>query len=214
MKIKDILDNTSVVDNGRIKRKKEFIGISCKKTKKAVEQQLKDAISQCESLNALMRLHNLRLPALNFIRGSPSDAPETAISPQVNITDKTQSQIDEEELELNKRIHRAKDITYMSDKQYQVFRDITQLSMPPIHAVKSLQKQLNREQLLPKSNEYGLYFDACDKIQLVLEKKLPNMTLEKPKIVRINIRADATLVGRDQKFMNICFNLPDEGKEI
>ena len=72
----------------------------------------------------------------------------------------------------------------------------------------------NKDQLMPNSNEFGLYFNASDKIRLVVNKKLDKLKLGRPNLLRINIRGDATIVGRNQKFFNFCFNLPDEGTRL
>ena len=73
--------------------------------------------------------------------------------------------------------------------------------------------ELNREQLMPETNDYGLFLNAADKIRLVVEKKLQQnkIKLSQTKALRVNLRGDATLVGRSHKFLNFCFNLPDEG---
>ena len=91
----------------------------------------------------------------------------------------------------------AKDFVYMSNQQYEDFRRISQLELPSIHVVKSIQNGLNREQLIPERNEYGLYFNCADKMRLVVAKKLDKLTLTSPLLLRVNIRADATIVGKD-----------------
>ena len=203
----------NLLTNPSLVKESHFFSLS-RDAQQRIESKIKQAIAVNIDLNSILKRHGIRLQKMSFNRIDKTDQLDEFIPPQITFIDKTQRQIDEEQKKSNERVQKAKDFVFMSNDSYKDFRRISQLDMPTLYIVKSIQGALNREQLVPNANQHGLYFNCIERIQLILEKKLDKLTLVKPNVLRINIRGDATHVGRNEKFLNFCFNLPDEGRQI
>ena len=107
-------------------------------TRNLIERTIRKALAANEELTSVLANYKIRLRSLDFIRADDEDEIDAYIPPQLNFINKTQSQVDEEQKKSHQRIQMAKDMIFMSDKNYEVFRNISQLEMPSLTSVKCI----------------------------------------------------------------------------
>jgi hypothetical protein len=132
--------------------------------------------------------------------------------PKINIffVNKTVTRLRDDSEKYLQLASMVKDQLMISDFAWASMRKLLELDIPSIYYIRNSRYQLNEN--LPKllTNIHGIYYIADEKIKWVLEKKIKNMKI-KNNTVRISLRGDKTISGRNQSFFNFCFSLPDEG---
>ena len=88
---------------------------------------------------------------------------------KLNFIEKTKSEIETDKLETVMRVQMAKDMSFLADDNYTMFRKISKINeLPSIHYIRKERERING--LLPsiKSNKFGLYCPVEEKIILLI----------------------------------------------
>ena len=56
----------------------------------------------------------------------------------------------------------AKDICFISDKSYALFKILTQLEIPTIHYIRTQRLKINKEMPAIFSNKFGAFFNSSE----------------------------------------------------
>jgi hypothetical protein len=97
----------------------------------------------------------------------------------------------------------------MSDYGYKIFREITNLNIPPLSVIRAHLDILNSK--MPKIivDSFGKHYDTHEKIKYVLEHEIKYLNIQN-NTIRISIRGDKTICGKNESFFNFCFSLIDD----
>ena len=149
--IANFLENPAMVDK-RTKKEKRRLDKTIRKEKQKdyfsykhpvsirnIENAFKEAIAENEKLATLMKKYNVNLTSVQFTRKDEHDELDEIIPPKFTFIEKTRRQLDEEKSKSNERVQIAKDLIYMSNENYEIFRRVSQLDMPSLHVVKTIQ---------------------------------------------------------------------------
>jgi len=142
--------------------------------------------------------YNMHVSNIRISSGSPD------CNTKISITKKSSYQ---ERLE---RSSRSKDICFISDNAYSLFREINELhdELASIHNIRVYRTDLSENIPELKSNKHGYFYDAIEKIKwhlLPLDKSGP---IFKNNTIKICLRGDKTL-AKNKSLFNFCFCLPD-----
>lgn len=208
LKISQILTNPGVLDSNFVnprERKNYF------ETTRAWQWQLRtkflDSLFSMQSVHQLFLDHGLRVGSINFIKAE-KDISLDEIKKQCSINVQIETKVDKDEQIY--RVAMARDLTFLSYNNYDVFNQTAQTKLPSSYFLRKQDEKINN--LMPQihTNDYGCYFKPLEKITWVLNLKINKFKL-KSNIIRICMRGDKTLVGSNQSFFNFLFSLPDEG---
>ena len=178
-----------------------------------LKQQIRAQILADKQLVQKLHDHGIEVDQILLVKRQPTSGPVRQI--QVDVVEKTRAQLDEEQTQLTERMSYVKDTSYLSNEQYRLFREqlFFNFKLPTLYSV--LKERHDLEDKLPKiyENAHGFFFDAAEKIKFILGLKLKHSSdvFKDKDTIKINFRGDGTLVGNSGKFLNFCFNLPDEG---
>ena len=206
--ISNIIKNTNKVSSeGEIVQSMKRKTYSDLVKKSRLHDQLIDQTTKNPKLNQILIDHGVRIESLTLGLHDPKN-----IEPKIKIkfVDKTETQLQNESDSFTLLSCMVKDQLMISDFSWAKIRKTLQLNIPSLHYIKKMQDSLSKSLPVFHKNIHGIYFIADEQIKWVLNKKINNMKIFNNKI-RISLRGDKTICGRNQSIFNFCFSLPDEG---
>ena len=180
--------------------------------KNLLKHQIRAQVLANKELVQRLLDHGIEVDQIVLVKKQSASLPQRLI--QVDVLDKTSAQLDDERSQLTQRMSNVKDIAFMSNEQYKLFREqlLPAFQLPTLYSLMTERNKL--EEILTKihENAHGFFFDAVEKIKHILSLKFQHSCVFNAKdTIKINFRGDGTLVGNNEKLLNFCFNLPDEG---
>jgi hypothetical protein len=110
------------------------------------------------------------------------------------------------------QVQGLKDITYLSDSNYQIWRNSNQNIGPSLHKLKEIRKVLNSIYPIHK-NIFGYYINPMHKIQLVINESLKLGTFTRHEEINIKLCGDGFNITRSNlKIINISFTVINQGQ--
>ena len=206
-------NNDSVIYNGSLvkeRKRQNYFNLGWDQ-RKVIKDMIINQIKANKQLNQLLIDHKICINAIEILK-SDADATNENEQLEINFIEKTKSELKLENQNFFQNVCMAKDMCYLSDEHYSLFRLLTllQLKLPSIYHVRKAREELNKSLPTIYKNEHGYYFNAEEKIKWILDKKINALKCQN-NTVKICIRGDKTDVGRNESFFNSCFTLPDEG---
>ena len=149
-------------------------------------------IQSNENLNSILDGHGVTIDSIKLLK---IDREQPFKEVTVEASNKTYTEI-LKELETNIRnTFMAKDVTFLSDGNYSLFRTLSQLEseLPTIHYLRKERDNINKKIPEIKKNDFGVFFNVEDKITWVLESKIDTLSL-KSNHINICLRGDKTII--------------------
>ena len=172
-----------------------------------LHDQIIDQATVNAKLNQILIDHGVVIQSLTLGLHDPE-----VVIPKIKIlfVNKTEKDLHDDDEKYTQLACMVKDQLMISDFAWAAMRKLLDLKLPTIHYIRKCRDNMN--DFLPKlhKNIHGLYYIDDERIKYVLNKKLITMKIVN-KTIRINLRGDKTISGRNQSFFNFCFVLPDEG---
>lgn len=105
-----------------------------------------------------------------------------------------------------------KDLTYLSDSNYQIWRNSNLTIGPSLHKLKAVRKFLNSVYPIHRNN-YGFYINPINKIQLVINEVTGSKSLTIDEDISIKLCGDGFNIAKSNlKIINFSFTIINQGQ--
>ena len=163
--INEIFVNGYVKEEDKKRKCKSYFSL-CPKRRSEIDTLIIQQMNANQKLNQILLEHDVQIRRVEIIILNEDKKLKNMI--EIKAINKTQSQIDFERKTLIERISMAKDICFISDKSYALFKILTQLEIPTIHYIRTQRLKINKEMPAIFSNKFGAFFNSSEKIIWVL----------------------------------------------